>query len=236
MHVIDNTSRGADGVKTGDLNGDGLFDVVTAWEEGGRVRVYLNPGRDKVKQPWPIVEIGQVPDPEDALLFDVDGDGHAEVLVATERENKRLYEFRQKDLGRPILDRPWSKEVLPFEVSRSFLSDTFCGWALRWLRMIGQEEDCYLMPRPRRWLYLAPLVLNGKPALFAGSKEHHATVSLYQPITEAPGKMKWRGDSLTRAGWIMSLRIIDVDGDGDPDVLYSDRRGSDLDGNGKSVV
>ena len=38
-HTIDNTSRGADGVKLGDLNKDGLPDIVTGWEEGGVVRV-----------------------------------------------------------------------------------------------------------------------------------------------------------------------------------------------------
>jgi len=29
-HTIDNSSQGADGVKLGDFNGDGLMDVVTA--------------------------------------------------------------------------------------------------------------------------------------------------------------------------------------------------------------
>lgn len=40
-HVIDNTSRGADGVKLGDIDGDGLPDIVTGWEEGGEVRAYI---------------------------------------------------------------------------------------------------------------------------------------------------------------------------------------------------
>ncbi|MBM3891804.1 MAG: hypothetical protein FJ388_22030, partial [Verrucomicrobia bacterium] len=34
MHFIDNTSRGADGVKLADVNGDGLLDIACGWEEG----------------------------------------------------------------------------------------------------------------------------------------------------------------------------------------------------------
>ena len=44
LNVIDDTSRGADGVKLADVNGDGLPDIATGWEEGGVTRVYVNPG------------------------------------------------------------------------------------------------------------------------------------------------------------------------------------------------
>ena len=43
-HTVDASSRGADGVRLADVDGDGLPDVATGWEEGGRVRVCLNPG------------------------------------------------------------------------------------------------------------------------------------------------------------------------------------------------
>ena len=45
IHVIDASSRGADGVRLADVNGDRLMDVTTGWEEGGITRVYLHPGR-----------------------------------------------------------------------------------------------------------------------------------------------------------------------------------------------
>jgi len=37
--VVDDSSKGADGVRLGDVNGDGLCDIVTGWEEGGVTRV-----------------------------------------------------------------------------------------------------------------------------------------------------------------------------------------------------
>ena len=73
-HTIDNGSRGADGVRLADVNQDGLPDLVTPWEEGGIVRVYLHPGVKLVKQPWPSVTVGKVASPEDALFVDLSED------------------------------------------------------------------------------------------------------------------------------------------------------------------
>src|SRR5687768_13312751 len=78
-HVIDNGSRGADGVRLADINGDGKPDVVTGWEEGGEIRVCLHPGAAKVKEKWPAVTVAKVASPEDAVFADVDGDGSVDV-------------------------------------------------------------------------------------------------------------------------------------------------------------
>ena len=58
-HVIDDSSRGADGVRLADVNGDGRPDVVTGWEQGGITRIYLHPGREPVRQRWPAVTVGR---------------------------------------------------------------------------------------------------------------------------------------------------------------------------------
>ena len=34
-HTIDNSSRGADGIRLADFNSDGRLDMVTGWEEAG---------------------------------------------------------------------------------------------------------------------------------------------------------------------------------------------------------
>lgn len=83
-HTIDATSRGADGAKLADVNGDGLPDITTGWEEGGLIRVYLNPGPVKAKRPWPAVTVGRVGSPEDAVFVDLDGDGALDVVSSCE--------------------------------------------------------------------------------------------------------------------------------------------------------
>ena len=70
-HTIDNSSQGADGVRLEDVNTDGLPDLVTPWEEGGLVRVYIHPGAAKVNRPWPHVTVGHVASPEDAVFVDI---------------------------------------------------------------------------------------------------------------------------------------------------------------------
>ena len=44
-HTIDSSSKaagklGADGVRLADVNGDGLLDITTGWEQGGAIVVY----------------------------------------------------------------------------------------------------------------------------------------------------------------------------------------------------
>ena len=70
-HTIDAASKkefrlGADGVRLADVNGDGLLDIVTGWEEGGAIRVCVNPGPKKVRETWPAVTVGR------GLLCDAD--------------------------------------------------------------------------------------------------------------------------------------------------------------------
>src|SRR5512140_1594282 len=57
-HVIDNSSQGADGIRLADVNGDGLLDIATGWEEGGFGRAYINPGFAASRNHWPYVTVG----------------------------------------------------------------------------------------------------------------------------------------------------------------------------------
>ena len=83
-HTIDASSRGADGTRLADVNGDGRADIVCGWEQGGVVRVYLNPGPKKAKAPWPAVSVGKVGSPEPAVFVDVDGDGAVDAASCCE--------------------------------------------------------------------------------------------------------------------------------------------------------
>ena len=78
-HTVDDSSIGADGVRLRDVNGDGLPDIATGWEEGNIVRAYLHPGFGRVRERWPAVTVRQVGSPEDAVFADLDGSGRLDV-------------------------------------------------------------------------------------------------------------------------------------------------------------
>lgn len=104
-HIIDDSSRGADGVKVADVNADGLMDIVTGWEEGGLARVYLHPGYGKSKSSWPAVTVGNAPDAEDGVFIDLDNDGDLDVVTTEEQyQGKGLgvvwYENPSKSTGK----------------------------------------------------------------------------------------------------------------------------------------
>jgi hypothetical protein len=190
-HTIDKRSQGADGVKLGDFNGDGLPDIVTGWEEGGVVRVYANPGTSKVRDPWPQTTVGEVKNVEEAIFADLDGDGRLEVVSGTEGKTRTLYWHRQ-------IDGQWRTDAFPAATNTQM------------------------------WMQAAALDLDGLhgPDLLLASKGDGAAVGWLQAPAKPDDLDAWSYHKLREAGWLMSLIPHDMDGDGDADALFSDRKGN----------
>jgi hypothetical protein len=88
MWKIDTHGNGADGVHLGDINRDGLVDVVSGWEQSGDLMLYFNPGpalvRDEIA--WSQVDIsGGLPIKgiEDAAFADFDLDGFDDAIISS---------------------------------------------------------------------------------------------------------------------------------------------------------
>jgi hypothetical protein len=203
-HTIDAGSVGADGVRTADINSDGLIDLTTGWEEAGEVRVYLNPGPALARQPWPMSIVGRIPSVEDALFADLNGDGRWDVVASCEGSQRSVHTFLATS------DNPL---------------DTNCWQGAIFSATANQQQ----------WMFAHPLQVDGAEGvdLILGSKGTHASVSWLQcPTARTVNETweawcaRWKLHRLSEAGWIMSLRIRDVDGDGDPDIVFSDRRGA----------
>lgn len=196
-HVIDDSSRGADGVRLADANGDGRPDVATAWEEGGRVRVYLHPGKDKVRERWPAVTVGRVADGEDAVLADLDGDGAVDVVSCCEGATKRINaHWAPREKGKVLDEAEWKTEAFPASLGK-------------------------------RWMFCLPLQVDGRRGidLVVGAKDQGAEIGWLESPENPRDLGAWTWHALYDAGWIMSLHAADLDGDGDPDLLASDRKG-----------
>ena len=198
-HTIDSTSEGADGVRLADINGDGLQDVATGWEEGGLIRVYLHPGHKLVKQPWPKITVGNVLSPEDAVLVDLDRDGAWDVLSSCEGKTKAVFAHWAPVNKRDYRDSSqWRSQVIP----------------------TSKEKES--------WMFALPLASDsgGSRSIIVGSKGAAASVSEIRLPQNPRELIQWKIRRLYKAGWIMSLRDFDFDADGDLDILVSDRRGA----------
>jgi len=199
-HTIDASSRGADGVRLADANGDGLTDIVTGWEEGGVVRVYLHPGYQQSRGgKWPQVTVGKVKSAEDAVLVDLDNDGAVDVVSCCEGRTKTVYvhwapesktQYLQPDL--------WKTAAIP--VTRG----------------------------ARQWMYAVPLQIDGRNGvdLVVGSKGAGGVVGGLQAPADARDLSAWKFHPLYKAGWVMSIEAHDINGDGNVDLVVSDRKGA----------
>jgi hypothetical protein len=196
-HTIDNTSRGADGVKLGDLDGDGRLDIVTGWEEGGEVRVYLNPGPAKARELWPRVTVGKVSHVEEAIFADLDGDGRLDVLSGTEGKTRTIYWHRFTGASGELLQpERWRTEAFPATQN-----------AAMWMQAAAFDLD----------------VRCGTDVLL-GAKNQGATIGWLAAPERPHALAAWQYHALRPAGWIMSLLPHDLDGDADADFVFTDRK------------
>ncbi len=198
MHTIDDSSHGADGARLADVNADGYPDLAVPWEEGGVIRVYLHPGTEDVKNRWPMVTVGQVASPEDAVFVDLDQDGAMDVVSSCEGSTRTIFvHWAPQDSARYLDATAWQTEALP-----------------------ASAKVC-------QWMFTTPADLDGQagPDLAAGAKMENASVGWFESPRNPRQLTEWQWHPLRSCRWIMSLQSVDMDGDGNPDLLFSDRKG-----------
>ena len=197
---VDEGKLGADGVRLADFNSDGFLDITTGWEQGGAIVVYQNPRPQLVKLAWPSVTVGRVVSPEDAVFIDLNSDGNLDVVSSCEGKAKAMYvHWAPVDKDQYLKAEAWKTEIIK-EVQGNM------------------------------WMFAEPAQIDGRGGvdLFISSKGNNASIGwLTRNVTEVNGfvSSSYNYVKLRNAGWVMTLKAIDMDKDGDMDLLFSDRKG-----------
>lgn len=195
-HTIDNSSLGADGVRSADVNADGLPDLVCGWEQGGVSRIYLMQREEGAHPSWLRIDAGPAPDVEDAFFVDLDRDGAIDVVSSTEGDNRKVLIHWAPSPSQKYTDSSlWKTETL-FE-------------------------------NGNRWMFAIAMDVDGRHGLdvIVGGKGPGAVIGWLQCPASARDLSAWKFHKLTDVTWTMSVICRDMNGDGLPDVLVSDRKG-----------
>ncbi|GAA5220602.1 hypothetical protein GCM10025777_12320 [Membranihabitans marinus] len=83
--------------------------------------------------------------------------------------------------------------------------------------------------RGKKWMYSATanFLPNGSHQLVVGGKGDNAIVGWMDIGLDYEKSSEWPIHFIDSVGWIMSIEVLDIDGDGDEDVVVSDRKGND---------
>jgi len=179
-----------------DVNGDQLPDITTGFEQGSAVRAFLHPGYDSVTNLWPAVTVGAVSDAEDAVFADLDDDGAVDVISSAEGGTQGVFvHWAPSSPAEYLNEAAWQTVKIPASAGR-------------------------------RWMFALPLQVDGQNGidLVVGGKDADAKVAWFRsPAGNRRDMAAWTMHAMSDVSWTMSLIDYDVDNDGDPDVVVTDR-------------
>lgn len=205
VHIIDPDpdNKGPDGVRLADVNKDGRMDIVTGWEEGNQSKIYLNPGPAAIKEPWPAANImtfdlGDGFAPEDAVAADLDQDGHFDLISSS-------------DGG---ISNPHHGKGIRVHFSNGMYNQDAPS---EWVEMQLITDSTYMFTQ------IWDVNQDGHADIVSGGKK--GMLSWWQaPENDKRTAANWIKHDIGDVVWVMSNIPYDIDGDGDLDIVITDRQ------------
>ncbi|MBD3243094.1 MAG: hypothetical protein GF331_21060 [Chitinivibrionales bacterium] len=197
QHIIDNQDDGADGIRFADINGDGLLDGVSGWEEAHRVRIYLHPGVAAVTQRWPKATIASNQGAlEDACFHDIDHDGAMDVISCAEANGRVAFHWGPTDAADLLTPSAWETAALPVTQGKS-------------------------------WMFAVPAQIDGTRGMDIVVGGKFGKLLWLRCPSDPRALDRWQLHEIASGGdWTMSVHPRDMDGDGDLDIIWLSRKGT----------
>jgi hypothetical protein len=135
--------------------------------------------------------------PEDALIVDLNLDGVREVVSAAEGARELAVHVPPTNLAQLLNPAAWQTVTLSDDAGA------------------------------RDWMQVTPLGVNasGGVDLVAGAKGGNAVIGWLEGPSDPDRVGDYQFWQLAEANWIMSIVVVDVNADQQPDIIYSDREG-----------
>ncbi|MDT8428298.1 MAG: DUF3047 domain-containing protein [Pseudomonadales bacterium] len=223
-HIIDDPAiagfnlSGSDGLVMGDIDLDGFEDIVSvhefdaSYDSASFVPGFVAPAEGHVRiafgsadpQQWfniTLAEGSDAPAPEDADIADVNGDGYLDIVVAAELSH--LIYFQNP--GAAARTTPWPRLILPMTAGRgSFIRVFFADFDGDGQVEISAPNKGAQTPGPEDFARSNP-------------------VSVYQVSGDPLEGNNWQEQVLGHYSVPQNAEPVDLDGDGDQDILVGSR-------------